>query len=381
MYLLRKAEACLSILALTLSVAGALGVLLPQPAGFSPTRLHDLARQRFGTRGCQGRVVVITGAAGGIGKELTQNLHKLGATVVALDKNETGLQDLAASCHTERIVPMVMDQSDLDSVARTACSICKLYDKIDVLVCNAGMTYRDTSKRTKHGGDLSFTVNYLSHVLFTEKLSNLLHRDSSRVVHMTSTYHWKVDGSEITPRGASNPPLAYLAGEPRSPHHCERAYMNSKLAQFWYGQKLAERGVESVCCCPTWAATGIGGEDNRAFLEEFAFPVLNCGPGVTSALNGILRTSDELGPDVLSSRRLIANSRTIELLPMALFRWICQRGWRDAVSESLVLVLLIGQRVTHRELIIQEASPEVTEKLSERDALYQWSLNSLSSWL
>ena len=45
----------------------------------------------------EGKVVVITGAAGGIGRALTNVVHDLGGTVVAMDRNTTGLDSLQQS--------------------------------------------------------------------------------------------------------------------------------------------------------------------------------------------------------------------------------------------------------------------------------------------
>ena len=73
----------------------------PQPAGLSPLAIEELARKRYGVHGdslpMEGRVVACTGAAGGIGRALTTVCHGLGATVVAMDRNTTGLDELKQS--------------------------------------------------------------------------------------------------------------------------------------------------------------------------------------------------------------------------------------------------------------------------------------------
>jgi hypothetical protein len=68
---------------------------------------------------------------------------------------------------------------------------------------------------------------------------------------MTSSYHWKGDGSELVPitiglRGKE--PLAYQS-DPflMSDKHIARSYANTKLAQIWHSRSIKD--CESVCAC------------------------------------------------------------------------------------------------------------------------------------
>ena len=290
-----------------------------------------------------GRRVVITGAAGGIGQQLCNVIHSLGGTVVALDRNETGLELLQLSLPNVICIPT--RHEDLASIAATADLIKKKFKTIDLLVNNAGLTYNGECipgselMKSKHGYDLAFTVNYLSHFLLVEKLMPcLIQSDKGRIVHMTSSYHWKVDGSELIPKRDMGP-VAYQS-DPRimSARHISRSYANTKLAQIWHSRSIV--GCESVCACvsvknikilrfvcihesalmcgfyvlqPTWVATGIAGESNRSFLQKFAFPVE--GSGISSALNAIFRTSADLGDALNSGHSFVANSRILEYIP------------------------------------------------------------------
>lgn len=230
-----------------------------QPSGLSSQSVASLAERRYNnasTSPMEGRVAVITGAAGGIGKELCKVVHSLGGKVVALDKNETGLELLRQSLSTE-VICILTRQEDLTSVVNTADSIRAMFDKIDLLILNAGLTYNgecilgDDKMKSVHGKDLAFTVNYLSHFLLAEKLMPRLElSDKGRIVHVTSSYHWKVDGSELIPRriGSTIEPLAYQSDPPMmSEKHIERSYGNTKLAQIWHSRCIEK--CESVCAC------------------------------------------------------------------------------------------------------------------------------------
>ena len=81
-----------------------------------------------------GHRALVTGAASGIGAAIAARLVQSGAVVVAVDRDEAGLKDLAARLGDDRIEPVPADLSDLDSIA-------DLPTDIDILVNNAGIQH------------------------------------------------------------------------------------------------------------------------------------------------------------------------------------------------------------------------------------------------
>ena len=379
---------------------------LQPPQGLSRDKILALAQKRYPKTTATDanhlpmyqKVCVVTGAAGGIGRELCTVLHSLGATVVAMDRNIDGLEELEQvlsksgnNDNEHRIWTLPTNHEDLRSVADSADQILEKYPEIDLLINNAGLSYPISAHDfvpgnprmvSKHGNDLAFTVNFLSHFLLTEKLLTSLSKNDGRIVHITSTFHWKVDGSELLPSDGQ-PPLAYQTDPSKmSPKHIERSYANTKLAQIWHSRSIKQ--CASVCACPTWAATGIAGDDGRTFLERFAFGVENCGPGITSAINAILRTEEELQPALNDHGScFVANSRILERSPV---KWISsdlinnKLQWRDVMSTIFAVVFLLGQRFTHEDFILQETSPESLDK-EKQELFYEWSLKELQPWL
>lgn len=235
----------------------AFGFAIPQPTGLSPQLITSLAQKRYNTNNespMEGRVAVITGAAGGIGRELSRIVHDLGGIVVALDRDETGLSMLQESLG-DRIRCIPTQHEDFASVAGSADEIKSRFGTVDLLINNAGLTYRPDAQpgqermKSKHGKDLAFTVNYLSHFLLVEKLLPCLQSSShGRIVHLTSSYHWKVDGSELVPRCVEMGPMAYQSDPSlMSEKHVARHYANTKLAQIWHSRSIV--GCNSVCAC------------------------------------------------------------------------------------------------------------------------------------
>lgn len=393
--------------------------IIPTPAGLSQEAILTMAQRRYSKASSlpnsepnkfpmTGRVAVITGAAGGIGGELAQLIYNLGGTVVGLDRNAKGLKELEKnlkgfdaeqnSSNNESpgsVWTLEAHHEDLASVASTADQILSRYESIDILINNAGLTYRQDSipgqphMMAANGKDLSFTVNYLSHFLLTEKLLPSLSKakDGGRVVHITSTYHWKVDGSELIPQLDGSGPIAYQYDPSKQgPKHVERAYANSKMAQIWHSRSIDADNCSSVCACPTWAATGIGGDDARAFLQQYAFSIDNCGPGVTSSINAIFKSDGELGDALNDGMSFVANSRILEKI---VWREALLSGdfvtntlkWRDGLTDLLGLVLLLGQKFTYEMFLIQKTSPDTNNNHEGRKALYDWSQKEVEKYL
>ena len=93
--------------------------------------------------GLDGAVVVLTGAAGGIGKALAAAFAAQGTTLVLVDREAAALERLAASLGaTARTVhPVACDLAHDADVARLSGRIGRECGRVDVLVNNAGVEY------------------------------------------------------------------------------------------------------------------------------------------------------------------------------------------------------------------------------------------------
>lgn len=91
-------------------------------------------------RGLNGKVAIITGAAGGIGRALVKRFCEEGAQVVAADISESALAEMAEQLKefSANITPVVMDITDHAGVAAKVAEANQKLGKIDILVNNAG---------------------------------------------------------------------------------------------------------------------------------------------------------------------------------------------------------------------------------------------------
>jgi NAD(P)-dependent dehydrogenase (short-subunit alcohol dehydrogenase family) len=87
----------------------------------------------------KGQVVLITGAARGIGAETARLLVAKGARVVLVDIDEQPLRELAAELGTERTVATLGDVCDLTSMEEAVQAGLEAFGKLDAVVANAGI--------------------------------------------------------------------------------------------------------------------------------------------------------------------------------------------------------------------------------------------------
>lgn len=91
-------------------------------------------------RGLKGRVAIVTGAAGGIGRAICSRFAEEGIKIVALDVNADALKQLAAELRSAAadLLPIPLDITRFDDVSAAVKQGVAAYGKIDILVNNAG---------------------------------------------------------------------------------------------------------------------------------------------------------------------------------------------------------------------------------------------------
>ncbi len=198
-----------------------------------------------------GRLALVTGATSGLGYETALELLRHGADVLVAARNpEKAAQ--AAETLTQKAgrAPTVLelDLADLASVQRAAEEVVKSYDRLDLLINNAGVM-APPYRQTLDGFELQLGTNHLGHFALTGRLLPLLLK-GSRVVTVSSFMHKTV-------RGISEDDLRRPAGSYRK----WEAYGKSKLANLLFMLELDRRvraaGVDllSVGAHPGYAST------------------------------------------------------------------------------------------------------------------------------
>jgi NADP-dependent 3-hydroxy acid dehydrogenase YdfG len=133
------------------------------------------------------RIVVVTGASGGIGAALAELLAKRGAVLVLVARREAALREVAARCG-ERAYPLVADVTHRDEVRRVAQEALRRFGRIDVWVNNVGQGIsRPPSQLTDDDLDEMMRINVKSALYgMQEVLPHFKERGEGHVINLSS---------------------------------------------------------------------------------------------------------------------------------------------------------------------------------------------------
>src|SRR5690554_7742010 len=114
----------------------------------------------------QDKVMVVTGANSGMGLAATVALARTGAAVVMMCRDQIrgslALEQAKERSGNDKIVLMIADLADLDSITAFCSEFHARYSRLDVLINNAGVI-TPSRKETKQGIELVFGVNHIGH--------------------------------------------------------------------------------------------------------------------------------------------------------------------------------------------------------------------------
>lgn len=184
------------------------------------------------TRPLSKQVHLVTGANAGIGKEIARGLAEQGATVIFLCRSEerarAAMDQVAADTGNDDLHLVLCDLSRQADIRAAAEEITERFDRLDVLVNNAGV-YLTDFVLTVDQLEKTWAVNHLGYFLLTNLLLDLL-KDSApaRIVNVASDAH----------REASID-FDNLNGE--QGYNWYNAYGRSKLANILFTRELARR--------------------------------------------------------------------------------------------------------------------------------------------
>jgi 3-oxoacyl-[acyl-carrier protein] reductase len=174
----------------------------------------------------KGTDALITGASGGIGAAIAKLLHNLGAHVYISGSNEQKLQNLGKELG-DRYTIRVCNLSDSNACAELITAI----DKLDILVCNAGITKDTLSIRMKDEDfdsviDVNLKANF---ILNREAIKKMMRNRYGRIINISS--------------------VVGVSGNPGQANYCASKAgligMSKSLAQ-----EVASRGITINCVAP-----------------------------------------------------------------------------------------------------------------------------------
>ena len=121
----------------------------------------------------KGKVVVVTGSSSGIGYEAARVLANKDANVIIavrnLEKGKKAKEKIIAQNKDAKVGIMKIDLSDLSSVKTFVEEFKNKFEKLDILINNAGVMIPPYSK-TKGGFELQMGTNHFGHFALTLQL-------------------------------------------------------------------------------------------------------------------------------------------------------------------------------------------------------------------
>jgi NAD(P)-dependent dehydrogenase (short-subunit alcohol dehydrogenase family) len=162
--------------------------------------------------------ILVTGSTDGLGRGVAAELAHRGAQVLVHGRDPGKVEEVAEEIGAE--AGLVADLAELAEVGRLAEDA----GELDTLVNNAGVILRER-RDSADGYELTFAVNYLSHLLLTQLLLPRM-REPARIVNVSSIGQAPLDFED----------LMFERG-----YDGYTAYARSKLAQVMFTYELAER--------------------------------------------------------------------------------------------------------------------------------------------
>ena len=216
------------------------------------------------------KIILITGATSGIGRAVAMELARQDATVVFTYRskakgNET-LSEIRRISGNERIHMLEVDLASLASVRRLAENYRKQFDRMDVLINNAG-GYFGYRKTTEDGFESTFGINHLSHFLLTNLLKDMLVSSKARIINVSSSAQ-RIGHIHFDDLMLENKFTGF------------RAYSQAKLANIIFTKELDRRwegtGIVTNAVHPGAVRTNFGNESKPVFktLIKIGKPIL-----------------------------------------------------------------------------------------------------------
>ena len=252
----------------------------------------------------KGRIAIVTGATSGLGKEAARILAQKNAEVIMAVRNTAKGEKVASEIREAdsdtNIAVMELDLGSLKSVKAFSDTFLKKYDRLDILINNAGVMMCPYSK-TEDGFEIQMGTNHLGHFALTGHLMPLLKKTpDSRIVATSSLAHKSgaIDFSDMT-------------WESR-PYKTGKAYGDSKIANLYFSYALAKKlsangsNPAVTAAHPGWTATELQRHSGMfSFLNNFFAQSLSMGtlPTLRAATDPDARPGDYYGPGGMMEMR------------------------------------------------------------------------------
>lgn len=230
----------------------------------------------------QNKVIVITGASGGIGAAAVERLTAEGATVVAVARRADALEAVTARCGPNAL-PIVADVSDREQVRRVVAETLERFGHIDVWINNVGQGIsRAPSELSDADVDDMIRINVKSALYgMQEVLPHFKERNAGQIINVSSML--------------GRLPHAVI----RSAYTGAKHFLNALTANMRSEIQATHPGIQVTLVSPGIVATDFGLNARHGGMDSRSFPDAQSAEEVAGVI-----------ADVIASRRPDVYTRT-----------------------------------------------------------------------
>lgn len=225
-----------------------------------------------------GKVALVTGASGGIGRATAIALAAQGATLILTGRREDALQETAAACGSVTCHVITANLGDAESEAAMLAAAEAAAGQIDILVNNAGLTRDGLSMRMKDEDfgavlDVNLTATFR---LCRGAMKGMMKRRWGRIINVVSVVGFM-----------GNPGQANYAASKAG-----IVGMTKSMAK-----ELGSRGITANCVAPGYVETAMTADlPEKVVSEQIAMvPAGRMGRPEEIAAAVVFLASDEAG--------------------------------------------------------------------------------------
>jgi NAD(P)-dependent dehydrogenase (short-subunit alcohol dehydrogenase family) len=245
-----------------------------------------------------GKVIIVTGATSGLGKEATEILANKNAMVIMairnIAKGQQVVEEIKQQNANAQIEMIPLDLSRLSSVNTFVDEFITKYDRLDVLINNAGIMFSPYEETTE-GFELQMGTNHFGHFALTDQLMSILKKTPNSRVVVTSSLGHKMS------KGIDFKDIHWNSRK----YHERQAYFDSKLANIYFTYEFAKRYKNDTdapiiaMAHPGWTSSGLQQHSptmrflNKFFGQEPKDGVL---PTLRAAFGKDTKSGDFFGP-------------------------------------------------------------------------------------
>jgi NADP-dependent 3-hydroxy acid dehydrogenase YdfG len=228
------------------------------------------------------KVVVITGASGGIGAAAAEALAARGASVVLVARRKDALEGVAAKCGARALV-IVADVTHRVEVKRVVSETLAKFGRIDVWINNVGQGItRQPSELTDDDIDETMRVNVKSALYgMQEVLPHFKSRNDGQVINISSML--------------GRIPFAII----RAAYNGAKHYLNALTANFRTEVQATHPGIQFTLVSPGVVHTDFGLNARHGGPDSRSFPDAQTAEQVGAVIAGAVESRE---PDVYTRK-------------------------------------------------------------------------------